>query len=414
MTELPQGWVETTLGEILYFQYGKGLSSDKRTGGSVAVYGSNGIVGRHNEAITASPTLVIGRKGSIGEVHFSETGCFPIDTTYFVDQFDAVEPRFALTILQGLPLKEMNRASAIPGLNREEAHSLQVSLPPLPEQRRIVRKLDTLSARSTTARTHLTAIEKLVERYKLCFIKEVFAQLAEGHPQSTLSGACLSVTDGDHQAPPKAETGVPFITISAMNAGTIDLSKATRYVPASYFEQLKSERRPQVGDVLYSVTGSIGIPAPVLSPDPFVFQRHIAILRPDPSQMRSEYLRFVLMSPQIFDQAESCATGTAQLTIPLRGLRAFSFPLPSMDEQREIVRRIETAFAKIDRLKAEAAKALKLLGHLESRILAKAFAGDLVPQDPEDEPAETLLARIREARATAPKGKRQRAAAILK
>lgn len=84
--------------------------------------------------------------------------------------------------------------------------------------------------------------------------------------------------------------------------------------------------------------------------------------------------------------------------------------VPCLDEQREIVRRIETAFAKIERLKAEAAKALKLLGHLDQRILAKAFAGDLVPQDPSDEPAETLLARIREVRASAPKGKRRRKA----
>ncbi|AWZ21239.1 Type I restriction-modification system, specificity subunit S [Roseovarius sp. AK1035] len=67
-----------------------------------------------------------------------------------------------------------------------------------------------------------------------------------------------------------------------------------------------------------------------------------------------------------------------------------------------------TAFAKIDRLAAEAAKALKLLGHLESRIQAKAFAGDLAPHDPTDEPAETLLAHIRETRTAAPKGKRER------
>jgi len=83
-------------------------------------------------------------------------------------------------------------------------------------------------------------------------------------------------------------------------------------------------------------------------------------------------------------------------------------PLPSFDEHHEIVRRIETAFAKIDRLAAEATKALKLLGRLEQRILARAFAGDLVPQDPTDEPAETLLARIREERLGQPAARRRR------
>ena len=83
---------------------------------------------------------------------------------------------------------------------------------------------------------------------------------------------------------------------------------------------------------------------------------------------------------------------------PLRKFRALGL----------IVRLIETAFTKIDRLATEAAKALKLVGHLDQRILAKAFTGDLVPQDPNDEPAETLLARIRAERASAPKPKRKR------
>ncbi len=92
------------------------------------------------------------------------------------------------------------------------------------------------------------------------------------------------------------------------------------------------------------------------------------------------------------------------------GLANFPIPVPPPDEQREIVRRIEAAFAKIDRLAEETAKALKLTDRLDQRILAKAFAGDLVPQDPNDEPATTLLARIRAERAAAPKVKRGRKA----
>ena len=79
-------------------------------------------------------------------------------------------------------------------------------------------------------------------------------------------------------------------------------------------------------------------------------------------------------------------------------LKNIELPLPSLDEQREIVRRIETAFARIDRIKAEAEVALKLTDRLDQTILARAFAGELVPQDPQDEPAGALLARIREIR----------------
>ncbi len=122
-----------------------------------------------------------------------------------------------------------------------------------------------------------------------------------------------------------------------------------------------------------------------------------------------EFLYWYLHHPILFRYVEIDSKRTAgQDGVNKAHLERWSILLPPLDEQREIVRRIETAFAKIDRLKAEAAKALKLLGHLDQRILAKAFAGDLVPQNPTDEPAETLLNRIRETKAAAPKSRRGR------
>src|SRR5260221_8411502 len=86
--ELPQGWTSIALGDLFDFKYGKGLPQEKRKGsGSVSVYGSNGVVGVHNASVTNGPTIVIGRKGSVGEVHLSPKGCWPIDTTYFIDDF---------------------------------------------------------------------------------------------------------------------------------------------------------------------------------------------------------------------------------------------------------------------------------------------------------------------------------------
>jgi type I restriction enzyme S subunit len=305
-------------------------------------------------------------------------------------------------------ISEAQDGTMYPAVRDEDVLSGPIPLPPLSEQQRIVRKLDTLSARTTSARTNLAAIAKLVERYKASVLKNIFVEAGRKHSMKSLATLCTSITDGDHQAPPKASEGIPFITISAINTGTIDLSKATRFVPEAYYEDLKSERRPQKGDLLYSVTGSIGIPAPVEEDFPFVFQRHIAILRPDVEKLIQSYLLFALQSPQVRQQGLECATGIAQLTIPLRGLRDFVIPAPSVDEQREIVHRIDSAFSKIDLLAFEAEKAIKLTDRLDQRILAKAFAGELVRQDPNDEPANALLERIREARANAPKKPRKK------
>jgi type I restriction enzyme, S subunit len=189
---------------------------------------------------------------------------------------------------------------------------------------------------------------------------------------------CVSITDGDHQAPPRAERGIPFITISAMNDGNIDLSKATRFVPAEYVNGLKPSRRPRRGDVLFSVTGSIGIPALVRGNDAFVFQRHIAILKPDLNKTSGQFLAFSLASPQIREQALSVATGTAQLTIPLSGLRKFSVLYPGQDEQAEIVQRLLKASEWLAKINNEVARASELIERLDQSTLNKAFRGQLV------------------------------------
>lgn len=104
---------------------------------------------------------------------------------------------------------------------------------------------------------------------------------------------------------------------------------------------------------------------------------------------------YVLGSEQIQKQALDVATGTAQLTIPLGGLRNFQIQLPPLEEQKEIVRQVEEMFEKIDRMEGEYQKATKLCDRLEQATLAKAFRGKLVPQDPHDEPASVLLEQVK-------------------
>ncbi|MFB9915950.1 restriction endonuclease subunit S [Gluconobacter kanchanaburiensis] len=301
-----------------------------------------------------------------------------------------------------------------------EAVKISFPLPPLAEQRRIVAKLDSLTARIARARAELERVPVLIERYKKNLLKRAFAgeltnkwRLMNGVSEiemTPLSDVCTSITDGDHQAPPRAKHGVPFITISAMNNGEIDLSKATRFVPSSYLDALKDSRKAKTGDVLFSVTGSIGIPAVVKHECPFVFQRHIAILKPDTKRVSGLFLKLMLQSPDVQVQCAAVATGTAQLTVPLNRLRNFLIPLPTIAEQIEVIRLVESTFKRLERMQEDYVDADHLLSKLESSLLAKAFRGELVPQDPNDEPASVLLDRIRAERAADTKPGRKRRA----
>ena len=122
-------WIETTVGEYCPFIYGKALPQSKRISGNIPVYGSNGIVDFHNSSCVNTAGVIIGRKGSVGAIHLSEKPFWVIDTAFYIVNDDLEELKFTYYLLKTLGLSEMNSDSAVPGLNRENAHSLKIKIP---------------------------------------------------------------------------------------------------------------------------------------------------------------------------------------------------------------------------------------------------------------------------------------------
>ena len=139
------GWRKSTLADFVPFSYGKSLPVRRRNpSGRVPVVGSGGIVGYHDSALTDGPTIVIGRKGTVGAVHYTSGPSWPIDTTFYVTGDDAELVRFKYYALKTLGLDQMNSDSAVPGLNRNAAHARELLVPDESEQRRIAHILGTL------------------------------------------------------------------------------------------------------------------------------------------------------------------------------------------------------------------------------------------------------------------------------
>lgn len=123
---LPEGWEKTTLGKHCPLIYGKALKAETRVDGPFDVYGSSGIVGTHNKALTTGPAIIVGRKGNVGSVYWARRGFWPIDTVYFVDP--ANSDFFTYFALQNIVFQ--NTDVAVPGLNRDYAHTREIKLPP--------------------------------------------------------------------------------------------------------------------------------------------------------------------------------------------------------------------------------------------------------------------------------------------
>ncbi len=136
---------QATLGSIAPFTYGKGLLKSKRNHfGRVPVYGSNGIIDYHDTPLTDGPTIIIGRKGTVGAVHFSRIPCWPIDTTFYITSSDISSLKFQYYLLRSLDMHLMNSDSAVPGLNREHAHAIRINIPNKKTQKSIANILGSL------------------------------------------------------------------------------------------------------------------------------------------------------------------------------------------------------------------------------------------------------------------------------
>ena len=209
----------------------------------------------------------------------------------------------------------------------------------------------------------------------------------------------MDVKDGNHGANhPRREDfaseGVPFITAAQLAGDVIDFDTAPR-LSGEPLKRLKVGFA-EPGDVILSHKGTVGRvaicdAACVLSPQTTYY-------RPAPCAFTPEFLRFQLLSPFFQRQLDEVKSQTTRDFVPISEQYKLFLFQPPLDEQQQLAARLHTMFAWINRLAAEATSARKLIDHLDQAVLAKAFRGELVPQDPNDEPASALLERIRATR----------------
>lgn len=168
---LPAKWQWKPLGEALPLTYGKALAAAQRDPtGDVLVVGSSGVVGSHSQHLVASPTIVVGRKGSAGAVHWVDRPCWPIDTAYYVSN-SSLDLRFAYHLLRWLRLPTLDQSTAIPSLSRDTYNGLSAPIPPLEVQRRISARIDELFAELDDGEEELARARQDLERYRKSLLK---------------------------------------------------------------------------------------------------------------------------------------------------------------------------------------------------------------------------------------------------
>ena len=372
--------------------------------GASNIEGNQLVINRwteHPNNIAHRGDLLLTCKGTVGK-----TTILNEEQVHIARQLMAITPlvidteflkAFIESQIEGLKSKAK---SMIPGIERDDVLKLLLPLPPLAEQKRIVAKIEELLPLIDRYEQAWSKLEDFNKRFPVDMQKSILQMAIQGKlveqrpeegtgeelyqqiqaekqamikagkikkekplpeiaedeipfeiPESwkwvRLIDLCKSISDGDHQPPPQVSYGVPFLVISNVSAGSIDFSN-TRYVPQNYFDALSGDRVAEKGDILFTVTGSYGIPIKVDCEQKFCFQRHIALLK---LLIDWNYLFFALTSPVIKSQCDIAATGTAQKTVGLKSLRSMLIPLPPLAEQKRIVAKLEEILPLCERLK---------------------------------------------------------------
>ena len=256
---------------------------------------------------------------------------------------------------------------------------LEIPLPPLDEQRRIVARIEELAAKVEEARgLRRIAIEE-ASAFLPAHLGAKFRELADLHPIQALGGVSSHIIDGPHQTPtylPDAN-GVPFVTVKNMVTGKLSLENLN-YVSREDHREFSRRCRAERGDVLYSKDGATkGRPCFVDTDEEFSFFVSVALIKPLRDRLDGRYLVHLLNSSWIKDRMIDKSRGDMIPHIVLREIRAFPVPLPPLDEQRRIVAELDALQAKVDAVKALQTETAAELDAMLPAMLDKAFKGEL-------------------------------------
>lgn len=297
----------------------------------------------------------------------------------------------------------------MPRLGTDAGRQAPFVLAPKNEQKRIADKLDTVLTRLDAVNTRLVRVAPILKRFR----QSVLAAATSGRLTSEasddckgtwsrirLAAICQRVSVGHvgvtSQYYTTAENGVPFLRSQNVRPGRVDTLGLVHITPAFHKQLKKSQLQP--GDLLVVRVGANRGDACVV---PITLAgelncANVVFARPDPTKVLPKFLEVFFTSPGCQEQLLASSVGGAQGVINTSVVGAVEVPLPPIEVQAEIVRRVETLFAFADRLETRLHAAQAATERMTPALLAKAFRGELMPQDSNDEPASELLRRLQQ------------------
>lgn len=367
--------MRVTLNDVIRVHYGKSLKAEDRDeSGASPVYGSNGVIGRHNSKLIDYPTLIIGRKGSVGAVTFAPDGGWPIDTTFYTEivKPGEVDLKYLYYAIHNADLERHTITTSIPGLSREDIYKTKIYLPPLAEQRRIAAILDTADALREKRRQIIAKYDTLLRAVFL----EMFGDPVrnpKGWQMSSFGQEVSLLEYGPRfYNESYSQSGTRIVRITDLDSlGNLDFGSMPR-MEISSEERMKYCLNP--GDLIFARSGAtVGKTALISDGDPECIAGAYFIRMRFKDTVRPLYARMVIASKSVQAIITNRSRQSAQQNFSGPGIRSLPLPVPPMELQLKLQNLHSTLCILMSKSKLHLQLADKLFNALQHR----AFTGKL-------------------------------------
>ena len=369
-------WNSDKLGSVLEIKYGK--DHKKLNEGSFPCLGSGGVMRYVDSYLYDDESILIPRKGSLNNIMFQNSPFWTVDTMFWskIDK-SKVFPKYLFYQLTLIDYENLNVGSAVPSLTVPVINEIEIQLPPLPEQKAIASVLSSLDDKIDLLHQQNQTLEALAETlFRQWFIERcpepVEGEAKEDWPIYKFKDIVKHVKPGTNFQPKRVNNGIPFLNVKNLNNGFIDLQNNT-FITQEEYERVHKNWKPEVGDVLISRIGTLGLVATILERD-LPIAVHYNMINLKPKLIGTEFLYFFLKSNHFQEEYFSRARQSVQEYLAIEDVEEIEVKLPlefesfTLKEQQfiEFYNKIKNNFIQI-----------QTLTQLRDTLLPKLMSGEV-------------------------------------
>ena len=355
---------------------GKNQKSVVNPNGEYPIYGSGGIIGYADDFLCEAGATIVGRKGTINNPILVNERFWNVDTAFGICSGPELNHKYLYYFCQFFDFKSLDKSTTIPSLAKSDLLNIEMPVPPLSEQERIVARIEELFSQLDSGVETLKKIKQQLAVYRQAVLYKAFFNITN----STTMGNIAQIIDPQpsHRTPPEAIRGIPYIGIGDINynGNTIDFYGARKVSPAILKEHTERYTLHD-GDFIMGKIGTIGKPFKVQLPQDYTLSANVILIKPDREKILPDFLFWQFSSPFVTKQLTEGATATSQPAFGIKKARLLSIKICGLDQQKECVKEIESRLSICDNIEKTMDTTLQQAEAMRQSILKQAFEGRL-------------------------------------